>query len=231
MYIPKHQYFIEEIQQLGLAGKLEVPANVIKNLSPDKLIELTKAFDTPNAKAVVTSFGEIFSTAGINFSTGDFTNAIKLILSNPSTNNPTITQSSGAGIIKSVKLPPTKADFDKGSVMRYFYKNKCNGKVKELNKTKYINVISTLNKCEQVEKVEWFIKGPAKDQFINGYFVEGLETKNNRILKKLEENIPTAELLINSPLEYVEDTHPIDSTKTIMQQEIKVDIPSPGKKL
>tara|TARA_R110000744_G_scaffold379669_1_gene498300 strand:- start:2534 stop:3655 length:1122 start_codon:yes stop_codon:yes gene_type:complete len=226
MYLPKHQYTVKTIEELGLDFKLSIPKGKLSSLGNKAIEKIAGTLGNLNAKVIATAFGDIFSTEGVNLETGDFTNAIKLLVSNGS-DNPTLNDNDSRSNVTSVKLPPTAKNFNEGVVERYFYKNKCTGKVKEYNRTKYLNVLTTRTKCEEVIKVDWLIKGPAKDQLVNGYFLEGIESKNKKTLDVLAKKLPGTELLINGPSEYVKDSLPLGYNNP-QPPNTKFDIPSPG---
>ena len=115
-------------------------------------------------------------------------------------------------------------------MQRCFYYNKCTGKTAEISKIQLKNLALNKDNCTVLIKADWFIKGSAKDRTINGYFLEGLETVNNRTILQLKEIIPSIEIFLKSPLEYVQDTY-LASSKEYTPQIKDIVIPSPGKKL
>ncbi len=65
---------------------------------------------------------------------------------------------------------------------------------------------------------------------VNGYFLEGIESRNTKTLKELKKELPGAEALIDGPVEFVRDIKfPEDDLPK--KQDTDVVIPSPGKKL
>ena len=223
MYFPKHQY--QKIKASDLTKDLT-----------DKLGN----FIDGNKEIVITSAGKIFDLVGIDFDSGDFSKA-KELFARPNTDSdedPGINNSFGEGEevflssdnvrVPSVKLPPTFIQRNKGQMRRAFYKNTSTGKVKEVS-------INTAKRISRIRKpydklmvVTWYIKGPAKDQIIDGYFLEGIESKNQKTIERIKLNLPGAEKLILGANEYVEDTLPLSSTN--VQPTINTfDIPSPSK--
>ena len=220
MYLPKSQYKLTDMSEL--------PGDVVA------LVDQAGEIIESNKKIVLTAYGTIFDTAGVNFDKGDFSKAKKLFIQKSdedfdrgTEDNPTLSSDSNA---KSLKLPPTTADRSKGVVKRCFYYNKCTGKASEISKPQLKNMAINKDHCTVLAIADWYIKGPAKDRTINGYFLEGLETVNNRTIQEIKKTIPVIEALIESPLEYVEDTF-IPSSTEYKPQIKDIVIPSPGKEL
>lgn len=228
MYLPKHQYTFKSLADLDNIDSLIDEAG--------KLVQIA------GKGLVVTSFGEIFDRKTIDIEKGDFSKAKKLfpapsseqIESNNSPgfeyrDNTDLQRSSQSKVIPH-KLPPTSKERQAGIMKRCFYKNTSTGDVKEILRNRALSLAQRRERYEQVICIDWEIKGPVKDQTINGYFLEGVETRNQRKLDELKEVMPGAETLINSPVEYVEDTL-ITQSQPIQQQNTDIVIPSPGKRL
>ena len=228
MYLPKHQYTFKSLDELD-----NVQALI------DKLGNLV---NIPGKNLIVTSFGEIFDRKTVDIEKGDFSKAERLF---PSESPEQAESRDNSGYeyltsdtperssfskITSTKLPPSSKEKQAGVMKRCFYKNTSTGKVKEILRPQAIKLAKNRERFEQVFCIDWEIKGPAKDQTINGYFLEGIETRNQRRLNELKEVMPGAEALINSPAEYVEDTL-IAQAQPIQQQNKDIVIPSPGKRL
>jgi hypothetical protein len=218
MYLPKHQYTFKSLADLDNIDSLIDEAGNLVQIAGKGL--------------AVTSFGEIFDRKTIDIEKGDFSKAKKLYPA-PSTeqielnNNP---QLSSQNKIISHKLPPTSKERQAGIMKRCFYKNTSTGEIKEILKTRASSLAKRRERYEQVVCIDWEIKGPLKNQTINGYFLEGIETRNQRKLNELKEVMPGVEALINSPAEYVEDTL-IAQSQPIQQQNNDIIIPAPGKRL
>lgn len=223
MYLPKSQY--------KFTKQNDLPGPVVALV--DKLGNEVEEFK----EIVLTATGRIFDKAGINFDKGDFSKAKELfaqlsdedidpgfdsegILNPQSSNDATI----------SLKLPPTSEERRKGIKERYFCNNKCTGKLKEISKVQSFKLARSQDRCIEIAKVDWVIKGPVKDQVVNGYIVEGVEKANQRSIEQLKKMMPGIEALIKSPLEYVQDTS-IRSSKQITPSNKDIVIPSPGKRL
>jgi hypothetical protein len=223
MYFPKHQY-------------QKIKAGELSGIITDKLGNLIR----DGKEIVLTSTGKIFDTFGIDFDLGDFSKAIPLTISKENVEEEfsAFVDQSGKtlGSIKSsrdkrvsaVKLPPSFKQRKLGTMRRSFYKNTSTGKIKEIT-TDTAKRLDRLGKpYDKVITVTWYIKGPAKDQVINGYFLEGIETKNQKTIQRIKQIIPGVEKLILGANEYVEDTLPL--TRANIQPPINTfDIPSPSK--
>ena len=220
MYLPKSQYKI--VKQTDLSDNTVL----LKNAAGEEISQ--------NVDVILTSFGTIFDKKGIDFDKGDFSNATQLFIEEfdedvdrDTEDNPTLSSSDRT---VALKLPPTSEDRKKGVMQRCFYKNKCTGKLKEISKVQLLNLARTPDKCVQLATMNWLIKGPAKDQTIKGYVLEGVESRNKRSLEELKKIMPGVEAIVKSPLEYVEDTF-IPTGKEIKPQDKDIVIPSPGKRL
>jgi len=226
MYLPKSQYKLTKVKD-------------IPNVKD--VVDRLGNFINSNKQVVLTSFGTMFDKAGIDFDKGDFSKALELF----STGTPEEAESrdqpgyesdkdtpelNSSGKTVSLKLPPTTADKKKGIMQRCFYYNKCTGKALEISKVQLNNLSMDKDLCTELAIAEWYIKGSAKDRTVNGYFLEGLETVNNRTIQQIKKTIPVIEGLIKSPLEYVEDTF-IPSSIEYKSQIKDIIIPSPGKEL
>jgi len=222
MYLPKSQYVIKSVKDLG------IDVNLID--------ELGNILNNGNEEVVVTSFGTYYDKKGIDFDKGDFTKARKIFPIPPDLDGDEFPDAGNTDLRESeqptvsLKLPPTSQDRKKGVMQRCFYKNKCTGKLKEISKVQLLNLARTPDKCVQLATMNWLIKGPAKDQTIKGYVLEGVESRNKRSLEELKKIMPGVEAIVKSPLEYVEDTF-IPTGKEIKPQDKDIVIPSPGKRL
>lgn len=104
------------------------------------------------------------------------------------------------------------------------------GKVKEILKTQADDFLIQGQRFEKVLCVDWEIKGPGKDQTVNGYFLEGVETRNQRTLEQLKQTLPGVEQLIEGPGEYLEDIL-IQGSTSLLPRDNSIVIPAPGKRL
>jgi len=219
MYLPKHQYEFKKQSDLdGIEGLRDKAGEVINS----------------NKEIVITSTGKIFDKLGIDFEKGDFSKAKELFVKtfkedvDPGLNDEGQEEySSSETRAVSFKTPPNRKNLKDGIMTRVFYKNTSTGKVKEITLNSAKEVEKTMRSYEKIYYTPWFVKGPAKDQIVNGYFLEGMETKNQNILNQLAQEIPGAELLIKGPTEYLVDTLPI-TDNNIQPLKTGFDIPSPS---
>ena len=221
MYLPKHQYqFIKPDDLPNLEDLVDKAGNVIN----------------ANREIVLTSSGELFDKVGIDFDKGDFSKAKKLFIkyfdedvdpgfTSEGTQEDKLSDNQRA---VSFKPAPTEAQLKKGVMIRAFYKNTSTGKLKEITHNTAKKIAKINKPYEKVYVTEWLVKGPAKDQIINGYFFEGIETKNQRIIDIIKVVLPGAENLISGPDEYVVDTLPL-SRNNVQPQKTSFSIPAPSK--
>lgn len=228
MYLPRHQYSIKTLAEIG---------NI------DSLTDLAgKLIDIPGKNIILTSFGQLFDRRTVDVERGDFTKAVKLfptpsVEEVESQNNPgyeylaTDSKSpTSLGRLSPHKIPPTSKERQNGIMTRCFYKNMSTGKVKEILKTQADKFLIQGQRFEKVLCVDWEIKGPGKDQTVNGYFLEGVETRNQRTLEQLKQTLPGVEQLIEGPGEYLQDILIQESTP-LLPRDNSIVIPAPGKRL
>jgi hypothetical protein len=113
---------------------------------------------------------------------------------------------------------------------RFFHKNTSTGIVKEINKQQYLGIVKNKTNTDKITSIDWVVKGPTKDQTINGYFLEGVESRNKKAIEHLKKELSGAEALVSNPLEYVVEEI-LPASKPIPQQKVDIVIPSPGKRL
>jgi len=241
MYIPKSQYVIKKVSELGdsLKGELGVlPVSKKDIVKYVNYLKSLKELVNPNMQVVKTAAGKFFSVLGIDFNRGDFTNAVELLemkLDDDDSfeyESPIANESAESSKpIKGIKLPPTREDINKGLMRRCFYQNKATNKIKEITKYRASTLEGQTEKYETVVCVNWLVRGPLKDQTINGYRMEGIESINLKTLNALSEILPGVENIIGSPDEFVKDTLPIGKANQIPTMNSSFDIPSPSKNL
>jgi len=228
MYLPKHQYSKKTLEELGILNSVKIAGD--GNFKPSATMDkIKKSLSSIKTEVVITSFGKVFSTEGIDFDKGDFSKAIELLQVSDN-NDPTLSDNDEGSLIKTLKLPPTSENRKKGVMQRCFYYNKCTGKTLEISKVQLKNIALNKDKCTELAIADWYIKGPIKDQTVNGYFLEGLETINNRTIQEIKKTIPVIEGLLRSPVEHVEEIF-IPSSTEYKAQIKDIVIPSPGKEL
>jgi len=238
MYLPKSQYIADKLSELKDKVTEELDTFEIPKRNSAKFknyLKVVENLKSGNPDIILTATGQIFSSIGVDLEKGNFSNAIKLFPIDTDEDKDegedfNAENRNSEEISKSLKLPPTTADRNKGVVKRCFYYNKCTGKASEISEPQLKNMAINKDHCTVLTIADWYIKGPAKDQTINGYFLEGIETVNNRTIQEIKKTIPVIEVLIKSPLEYVEDTF-IPSSTEYKTQIKDIIIPSPGKEL
>lgn len=226
MYLPKSQYVLKSIEEVG---SFNLAVKDTGNAA-GKAEQVSQTLSNQNTKVIVTSFGAIFSTLGVNLDKGDFSKAIELIEVEDQNNNPTLFDSDKGKDIVNIKIPPTTDDLTKGIMKRFFHKNTSTGIVKEINKQQYLDIVKNKTNTDKINSIDWVVKGPTKDQTINGYFLEGVESKNKKAIEHLKKELSGAEALVSNPLEYVVEEI-LPASKPIPQQKVDIVIPSPGKRL
>lgn len=224
MYLPKHQYKLTTLGALQQGGSLLDPQG-------NEIVE-------PTTEVILTSDGTLLSREGADLQSGNFSNAKKYTLLE---SNEVLEESSNnAGYlgenplaseerVLSNKFPPTTLDRTNGYMMRYFYHNKCTGRLVEILKIQYDSIRQALTGCDQVAETTWTIKGHPEDVLVNGYQLEGVLSKNTKAIEKLKQSIPTIDAVLPNPLEYLEEINIPGAV--IKQTSPPIVIPSPGKRL
>lgn len=238
MYLPKSQYIADKLSEFKDRITEELSTFPVPKGDPRKYsnyLKVLQNLNSGNPDVIITSAGEIFSRIGVDLDKGDFSNAVKLYPINPKDDKDegedlNSRQLSSEEVITSIKLPPSSKEIKAGVMKRCFYRNTSTGSVKEILIPQAVRLNNNRERFEQVICIDWNIKGPAKDQLVNGYFLEGIETKNQKTLDQLKDLMPGVEVLINGPSEYVKDTL-IPNSDTIKPQNKDLVIPSPGKRL
>ena len=208
MYLPKHQFVKKPV------------TDVLASLDPEGANNLINAagelFSKP--EVVVTSQGEFYDVPALDLERGIFSNATQLY--------PQIEDE----ITESVNsfVQPTDREKQECKFERYFTKNTATGKIKELSKADYQSAKLTGKNYESFAKTDWIVCGPLPDQLINGYFLEGTESKNRKLVDELEKQIPGIQDVLTDYGQFVTDTTPpapAPAPKT------KITIPAPSKRL
>ena len=209
MYLPKHQFTKQVVSTLLPPLGLEEFPNLTDSLG--------NLFTKP--EAVLTSEGEFYDVPAEDLEKGIFTNAIQLFA------NPVLETQKGPD---NAFVEPTDKEKESCKFERYFTKNKSTGKIKELTKADYQNANLRGKPYELFAKTDWIVCGPLPDQVINGYFLEGTESKNRKLVDELEKQIPGIQDVLTDYGQFVTDTTPpapAPAPKT------KITIPAPSKRL
>ena len=96
---------------------------------------------------------------------------------------------------------PKETDYLNGSFIRYFIRDKRNGKFSEVSLPQW----KEKRKLRYVTsgKFLWLLTGPVNDGFINGIPYKGAATKNREALQRLEKDYPGISEFFKSTSEFV----------------------------
>jgi len=220
MYLPKSQY--KKLEKSDLSDEVASLRN--------KAGEIINS----NKEVILTATGQLFEKAGIDFDKGDFSKAKELFINlfdekidQGTTESPVLSSDS---LVKSIKLKPTSKEKKAGFKKRFLYKNKSTGKIKEVLLPIAKVIANNQQKYETLVSFNWLIAGPVEDQNLNGYFLEGIRSRNQKTLDEIKKFIPEADVILKDPLEFVIDTLPV-TEKTVIRQEASFDIPAPGRSI
>ena len=204
MYLPKHQFTQISVADLLQNAAGDFLADAVGNLLNKSEITLTSA-------------GEFYDVPPSDLEKGIFTNATQYYLPQQTPPAP-----------DNAFVEPTDQDKKNCKFERYFTKNKATGKIKELSKSDYQSSRLNGKNYELFAKTDWIVCGPLPDQVINGYFLEGTESKNRKLVDELEKQIPGIQDVLTDYGQFVTDTTPpapAPAPKT------KITIPAPSKRL
>ena len=91
---------------------------------------------------------------------------------------------------RNVYRTPNTGDYVQGTFIRYFARDRRDGKVVELDKVSYLKVHKEKKLYRKTLKVQWYIKGNPENEIINGYMYPGLKAKNEDVANKAEKLLP-----------------------------------------
>jgi len=91
---------------------------------------------------------------------------------------------------KNVYRTPSGEDYTKGTFIRYFARDRRDGKVVELDKVNYLRIQKEKKVYRKTLKVQWYITGEPEDKQINGYIYPGLKSQNIEVARKAEKELP-----------------------------------------
>lgn len=99
---------------------------------------------------------------------------------------------------------PSQSDYDKGSIERFFAKDSRNGKIVELNKTRYLDIKKEGKNIYRILKIEWYITGSKEDTIVNGYLYPGTASKNQDVINQAEKIIPgIGKQILKDPTQFI----------------------------
>lgn len=96
---------------------------------------------------------------------------------------------------------PTDLDYSKGQFVRYFLRDKRNGKFTEVNLSQWREKKGL--KYVNAGKLVWRLKGPVSDGSVNGIPYKGTGTKNREEVQKLEKQFPGITRFFSNISEFV----------------------------
>ena len=91
---------------------------------------------------------------------------------------------------KNIYRSPNSTDYGKGVFLRYFARDRRDGKVVELDKVNYLRILKEKKIYRKTLKLEWFITGNPEDEIINGYLYPGVKAKNKDVAEQAEKELP-----------------------------------------
>lgn len=96
---------------------------------------------------------------------------------------------------------PTEKDYTNGFFVRYFIRDKRNGKFTEVSKNQW-NEKKSLTYVT-AGSIAWLLTGPVEDGKINGIPYKGITTRNSVTLQSLEKQFPGISNFFDNPAEFV----------------------------
>ena len=219
MYLPKSQYTLKSLDEIEAGALTDTSGNLVK---------------IAGKNIVVTSFGAYYDKGTVDLSNGNFSNAKRLIPLSTSEDRDEFPSAGNTDLRKSLdsivplKLPPTSEDRRNGVMVRCFYNNKCTGQLFEISKTQLTKLYRTQDKCVSTASINWIIKGPAQNQTLNGYFLEGVASLNQKTVNQLATIIPGIEAILPDPTEYLEELT-IPGAQQPQTTPLGLNIPAPSK--
>lgn len=91
---------------------------------------------------------------------------------------------------KNVYRSPSSQDYSKGTFIRYFARDRRDGKVVELDKVNYLRIQKEKKVYRKTLKIQWYVTGELEDQQINGYVYPGVKAQNNEVIRLAEKELP-----------------------------------------
>lgn len=93
-------------------------------------------------------------------------------------------------LFRNVHRTPSSGDYVKGTYVRYFARDRRDGKVVELDKISYLKIQKEKKVYRKTLKVQWYITGELEDKQVNGYIYPGLKAQNTEVARKAEKELP-----------------------------------------
>lgn len=102
---------------------------------------------------------------------------------------------------------PVEQDYQAGAINRYFLQHKQTGDVLEVSRTTFSKVKSKSTEYHYpsylVGSTVWFLRGPVANQDVNGYIVLGTASKNEDVIRVLEQTLPNIRTYLTDPTQFV----------------------------
>lgn len=201
MYYPKHQ--IKRVSQDRVPPLQDSSGNSIKPLS-----------------VILTGDGKVYKDDTNALSTGNFNGVEQYFRVEQQIQKP-----------NEKILTQQDIDYSKDDIKRYFLHNKSTNSIKELNKKDYLVKLPNSKNYETLAEINWRIKGPKKDTYIDDFLLEGAETINKRRVAELALTIPNITQKITDFGKFVQEV----PTTGVEEENYKIDtdkfyIPSPSSR-
>lgn len=88
--------------------------------------------------------------------------------------------------IKAVTIQPTEKDYENKLFKRYFLKDKRTSKIIEVDLKGYKDGVKIPSYYSL--ELDWWIEGPSKDTYYNGYLYEGAISRNTKAVMRAEKS-------------------------------------------
>ena len=103
-------------------------------------------------------------------------------------------------------IKPSKKDYEKGDLLRYFVKDIPSGKVAELDKKSYIKQQKENKPYRKFHKLSWKVTGNTDDIKIKGYSAKGTKSINEQTIQEAENVLPGIGGILNDSSQFTENT-------------------------
>ena len=103
-------------------------------------------------------------------------------------------------------IKPSKKDYEKGDITRFFVKDIPSGKVAELDKKAYIRQQKENKPYRKFHKLNWKVTGSTDDIEIKGYSAKGTKSINQQTILEAEIALPGIGNILNDASQFTENT-------------------------
>ena len=105
---------------------------------------------------------------------------------------------------RNIYRTPSEGDYIKGTFLRYFARDRRDGKVVELDKLNYLRILKEKKVYRKVLKVQWYVTGELEDSQIGNYIYPGLRAQNTEVIRLAEKELPGIEVQhLKDPSQFV----------------------------